>query len=98
MIDRREVYLLLRQIPQGKITTYKEIAIAIGTKGYRAIGKIVSQNNDIPKTPCHRVVESNGKVGGYAKGQKEKIKLLKKEGINIENNQILDFNRKLHKF
>lgn len=98
MINQKEVYLLLRQIPQGKVTTYKEIAIALNSTGYRAIGKIIGKNDDIPKTPCHRVVRSNGEIGEYTKGQKQKIMLLQKEGIAIKNSQILDFNQKLHKF
>jgi O6-methylguanine-DNA--protein-cysteine methyltransferase len=49
-------------------------------KAYRAVGNILNKNYD-PKIPCHRVVRSDGKTGGYNRGDKKKIELLKKEGV-----------------
>ncbi|MBM5782949.1 MAG: MGMT family protein [Pelagibacterales bacterium] len=72
MIDSAEVYKLLCQIPKGRVTTYKEIANQIRTKGYQAIGKIVGANPNAPKVPCHRVVKSNGSISGYAFGIEKK--------------------------
>lgn len=81
-------YNVLRKVPKGKITTYKEIAKALNSKAYRAVGTAMNKNPYAPEVPCHRVINSNGKIGGFASGTKNKIKLLKKEGIIIKNNKI----------
>lgn len=81
-------YELLRKVPKGKITTYKEIAKSLGTKAYRAVGNAMNKNPYAPKIACHRVIKSNGEIGGFASGIKNKINLLKKEGIKIENGKI----------
>lgn len=81
-------YELMRKIPKGKVTTYKSLALALQTKAYRAIGQICGKNPDAPNTPCHRVISSNGTLGGYAFGLDKKKELLKKEGIEIKNNKI----------
>ncbi len=90
---REECYNLVKKIPRGKITTYKEIAKALGSKGYRAVGNALNNNPNLISVPCHRVVKSNGEVGGYVKGVQQKIELLKSEGIPIENNKIVDFEK-----
>ena len=92
----KKCYSLLKKVPEGKVTTYKSIAEKLNTKAYRAVGSAMNKNPNPIKVPCHRVINSNGKLGGYAKGIKQKIKLLKQEGIEIKNNKI-DFNRYLHK-
>ena len=81
-------YDILRKVPKGKVTTYKALANALGTKAYRAVGTAMNKNPYAPKVPCHRVINSNGELGGFASGLKKKIKLLKKEGIEIKNNKI----------
>lgn len=69
-----------RKIPRGKTATYKEIAKLAGRPGaYRAVGNILNDNYDT-KIPCHRVIRSDGKIGGYNRGAKKKMALLKKEG------------------
>ncbi len=79
-----KVYKAVRKIPKGKTSTYKEIAQIIGHPGaWRAVGNILNKNRD-PEIPCHRVIRSDGKVGGYNQGQRKKIILLKKEGIIIK--------------
>lgn len=83
-----KVYEICRQIPQGKVSTYKEIAHKLNCKAYRAIGNALNKNPYAPKVPCHRVIKNTGEVGGFASGTKNKIKLLKKEGIEIKNNKI----------
>ncbi len=98
MIKKEKVYELLRLIPQGRVTSYGEIARKLKTKAFRAVGRVVSQNRDIPATPCHRVVCSNGDVSGYAFGVDKKIALLKKEGVVVKNNKIVDFKKILYKF
>lgn len=91
-------YSLLRKVPRGKITTYKELANALHSKAYQAVGTAMNKNPYAPAVPCHRVVNSNGEVGGFAHGTKKKIEMLKKEGIPIKNNRIIDFKKYLYKF
>lgn len=82
-------YSLLRKVPKGKVTTYKEIARALHSKAYRAVGNAMNRNPYNSKiVPCHRVVNSDGSVGGFASGQKNKIKMLRAEGVEIKNNKI----------
>ena len=60
--------------------TYKEVARLAGrSKAYRAVGNILNKNRDFKNIPCHRVVRSDGKIGGYALGVKKKEQLLKAE-------------------
>ena len=75
---------LVRKIPRGETRSYKEVAIAAGSPGAaRAVGTIM-RNNYIPDIPCHRVVRSDGNVGGYNRGgTSRKEELLKKEGVDI---------------
>lgn len=84
------VYALCRQIPKGKVSTYKAIADKLGTKAYRAIGKILSRNPYAPKVPCHRVVRSNGEVGGFMGSEENsrKVDLLLSEDVMITNGKI----------
>jgi len=88
-----QVYQLCKQIPQGKVTTYKEIAMVLEMKGYQAIGQVLRKNPYAPTVPCHRVVKSNGSLGGFkgcvfGKEITEKQRLLKKEGVIITENKI----------
>ena len=77
-------------MPRGKVTTYSELAKAVGLKnGQRVIGRIMNKNPYPVVIPCHRVVLSNKKVGGYAWGEKVKSKMLAKEGIKIKKGKIL---------
>ena len=83
-----ECYTLLKKVPLGKVTTYKDIAHALNSKAYRAVGTAMNKNPYAPKIPCHRVVNSNGKVGKFAHGTVEKIKMLRKEGIFVVDGKI----------
>ena len=77
---RQKVYKVLSGIPKGQTMTYKEVAILAGRpKAYRAVGNALNNNPDIKKVPCHRVIKSDGKIGGYVHGTKKKIELLKNE-------------------
>ena len=89
---------LTKKIPKGKVTTYKLIAEKLKTHAYRAVGTALHNNKKPIIIPCHRVVNSSGFVGGYANGIEQKIKLLKKEGINIKNKKIEDFEKVLFRF
>jgi len=91
-------YALLRKVPKGKVTTYKALANALGTRAYRAVGQAMKNNPDIPKTPCHRVVASDGSLGGYAHGTETKISILKGEGIRIKDDKIIDFRKRMFEF
>ena len=82
------VYKVVRKITKGKFLTYKNVAGLTGfPKAWRAVGNILNKNQD-PKIPCHRVIKSNGEIGGYKGGMKKKIYLLKKEGIIIKDGKI----------
>jgi methylated-DNA-[protein]-cysteine S-methyltransferase len=88
-----------KRIPKGRVSTYKELAKAIGKpKAFRAVGNALNKNPFPVKVPCHRVVKSNGFIGGFAKGKKKKIELLKKEGIQVKKNKVKDFKEKLFQF
>ncbi|MBL7169553.1 MAG: MGMT family protein [Candidatus Aenigmarchaeota archaeon] len=97
MTFQEKVWELLKQIPKGRVTTYKIISHKLDTKAYRTVGNACHNNPFAPKVPCHRVVNSSGKVGGFATGIENKIKLLEKEGIKIKNNQIQNFEEVLFK-
>lgn len=83
-----ECYSILSRVPKGKVTTYKEIAKKLKTKAYRAVGNAMNKNPYAPEIACHRVIRSNGDVGGFAHGTKKKIEMLKKEGIDIKKRKI----------
>ena len=91
ILIKEHCYNLLAQIPKGKITTYKILADIMGLKSYRYIGKIIGQNTNLITIPCHRVVLSSGKIGGYNLGADKKQKLLISENIPIINNKIQNF-------
>ncbi|HEY4511185.1 MAG TPA: MGMT family protein [Candidatus Paceibacterota bacterium] len=77
----RRVFAVVAKIQRGKTMTYKQVAKAAGRPyAYRAVGNILSTNYN-PKIPCHRVVRSDGKLGGYNRGGwHRKLKRLKEEG------------------
>ncbi len=96
---QQKIFKKLLEVPKGKITTYGELAKAVGLKnGQRAVGKILNKNPYPVIIPCHRVVMSTGKIGGYAYGEHVKIKMLNDEGIKIENDKIVDLKNTLYRF
>ena len=95
----KKIYKKLLQVPKGKITTYGELAKAVGmTNGQRAVGRIMNKNPYPVIIPCHRVIKSDGSVGGYAYGEKIKSNMLKKEGLEIKNGKVLDLEKIIHRF
>lgn len=98
MLFKEKVLKLTKKIPKGRVTTYKIIAEKLNTLAYRAVGTALHNNKRPIIIPCHRVVKSSGFIGGYAKGIKQKIRLLKKEGINIKNKKIINFEKVLFRF
>lgn len=94
-----QCYKLLSTVPAGKVTTYKHLAEALGTKAYRAVGNAMNKNpypRDI--VPCHRVVNTDGRIGGYAGRPQEKVKRLSEEGIIIRDKKVQNFKAVLHTF
>ena len=95
----QKIYKKLLEVPKGQITTYGELAKAVGLKnGQRIIGKIMNKNPYPVIIPCHRVVMSTGKIGGYAYGEQIKINLLTDEGIQIKNGKIIDLKNRIYRF
>ena len=81
-----KVWSYLKKIPKGKVKTYAQVAKAIGKpKAVRAVANAIGKNPFPPKIPCHRVIRSDGKLGGYSGngGIKTKKKLLKNEGFSF---------------
>lgn len=91
-------YELLERIPEGKVTTYKEMANALDTKAWRAVGTAMAKNSNLVVIPCHRVVRSDGAIGEYALGPDKKCKLLIKEGVAVENGRIKNLGEVMHRF
>ena len=82
-----KVWKLLKKIPPGKVITYKEIAVFLNMpNAARAVANACAKNPFPPSIPCHRVIRSDGKLGGYSGpgGLKTKKKLLKKEGYSLK--------------
>ncbi len=99
----QRVYQQLRKVPAGKVTTYKALAQSLGTKSYQAVGTAMKNNPYAPEVPCHRVVKTNGMIGGfmgYMTGQtiEKKRQMLQTEGIEFEGVKIKDFEKKLFQF
>ena len=89
-----DVYNLLLKIPAGKVSTYGDLAKALGNPlASREIGRILGRNPNPIRVPCHRIVMSDGKVGGYTYGSDRKRELLEKEGISFGNGIVSDFKR-----
>jgi len=80
---KAKVLAVVKKIPEGQVLTYVEVAKRAGSaRAFRAVGNILNQNYN-PNIPCHRVVRSDGKIGGYNRGIDNKKRLLKKEGIRL---------------
>ena len=83
---QKKVWLEITKIPIGKTITYKELAMRIGKpNAYRAVANACAKNPLLEIIPCHRVIRSDGSLGGYSGkgGSKTKRLLLKKEGITF---------------
>ena len=100
---QRKVLELLMRIPKGKVTTYGEIARALGRdSSSRAVGNAVRNNPYPVRIPCHRVIRSSGEIGGFGgdlTGKKVamKIKLLTEEGVHIDRMGRIDLQEYLVK-
>ena len=92
-----KLFKLLQKIPKGKITTYKILAQKLKIHP-RTAGIILKNNEDPILYPCYKVVASNGKLGGYNLGEKKKIQFLKRDGIKIKGDKVINFTERLHAF
>jgi len=88
---RQRVLKIVSQIPAGQILTYQEVAWLAGRpRAYRSVGNILNKNYNL-QIPCHRVIRSNGLLGGFNRGAKAKKKLLRSEkNNNVGRHSILE--------
>lgn len=98
-----KVWKLMQRIPKGRVTTYSMIAKKLNTRAYRAVGNACRRNPYAPRVPCHRVVRTDGTVGGFGgktsgKTVEKKIRLLRKENVEIKNGKITNFEKVLFRF
>ncbi len=97
-----KVYEVCRKIPRGRVSTYKSIAEALGTRAYRAVGRALKDNPDPGATPCYRVLNSKGELYGF-QGKKTKMaldnkkKLLEEEGIEFNGDSAVNFKKVFYK-
>lgn len=81
-----QVYRVVRRIPKGRTRTYRWVAEQLGDPGLaRAVGNALSRNPYAPDVPCHRVIKSDGTLGGFAWGLKKKLEMLREEGALPHN-------------
>jgi len=81
---QKKVYKVIFGIPTGEVRSYKWVACKLGrASAARAVGNALNKNPYAPLVPCHRIIKSDGTIGGYAKGVKAKRKILKWEGIEL---------------
>lgn len=92
-----KVWALTARIPQGKVTTYAQIAHKLGGRGYRAVGNALNRNPYAPAVPCHRVVGSRGQLTGFFHGVEQKRRLLAREGVPFVSDRV-DLSRCLFEF
>ena len=95
---QKRVYDALRRIPRGKVTTYKLLGDYVGCRCYRAVGQALRQNPFAPGGPCHRVIASDGTLGGFAGRRsgaqlRRKLELLKSEGVRFTRAKLADRDR-----
>ena len=91
MTFRQKVYDILRTVPKGKVVTYGQLAKLAGSpQASRAVGMCMKKNPDAPRTPCHRVVASDGSLHGYSGGNgiSTKHKMLLEEGVSFNGNNV----------
>ncbi len=81
MTFNQKVWAMTARVPRGRVTTYGELARALGTKAYRAVGNAMNKNPYAPGVPCHRVVGSDRSLTGFAAGLEKKRKMLANEGV-----------------
>ena len=96
---KESVYKIVQKIPRGRVSTYAMVAKAAGSPGAaQAVGNAMRENKKPfykpgkNRVPCHRVVKSDGTLGGFSGGIRKKIELLRSEGVKVVKGKIVDFN------
>jgi methylated-DNA-[protein]-cysteine S-methyltransferase len=95
---QQKVYNALILIPKGKITTYKALWDFIGCKSAQAIGQALTRNPHAPQVPCHRVIKTDGTIGGYAFWVSEKQRILAEEWVYFDTKNTLVDSKNLYFF
>ncbi|MCK4859691.1 MAG: MGMT family protein [Candidatus Omnitrophica bacterium] len=99
MLFSERVLEVIKRIPEGKVATYGGVARALGKpRAWRAVGGALNKNRRPVVVPCHRVIMSDGGVGGYSSGVDEKIALLRKEGVAVKDGKVVDLKDHLYEF
>lgn len=83
-----KVWAMTARIPRGSVVTYGQIARALGNRAYRAVGSALNRNPYAPGVPCHRVVGSDGKLTGFARGLAAKRRMLIDEGVTVVGDRV----------
>lgn len=83
-----KVWAITARIPRGKVVTYGQIAKALRSRAYRAVGGALNRNPYAPSVPCHRVVGSDGKLTGFARGLAAKRRMLIAEGVTVTGDRV----------
>ncbi len=84
----QKVWAVTTRIPTGQVSTYGRIARKLGTRAYRAVGRALGRNPYAPAVPCHRVVGSDGRLTGFARGLAAKRRMLREEGIEVRGGRV----------
>lgn len=84
----QKVWALTSRVKRGKVTTYGEIARALNSQAYRAVGNAMNRNPFAPQVPCHRVVGSDGTLTGFAGGLAKKRQMLADEGVAMRGKRV----------
>jgi methylated-DNA-[protein]-cysteine S-methyltransferase len=88
MSFNQRVWAMTARVPKGRVVTYGDVARALGTKAYRAVGNALNRNPYAPTVPCHRVVGADGSLTGFGGGLELKLKLLREEGVPFTNGKV----------
>lgn len=93
------VLALCQCIPCGRVSTYGQLAKALGRpRAARAVGSVLRKNKYLVKIPCRRIVLSDGRIGNYQTGRTRKMKLLESEGVRVKKGRVVEFDKYLFKF
>ena len=92
-----DVYDLVKMIPRGKVTTYREIARKLGITAHE-VGWALNRNQNLEGIPCYRVVMSDGSIGGYILGVNLKQRMLSEDGVGVVKGMVINFEEKLFRF
>jgi len=93
----------MERIPKGRVTTYALIARKLNTRAYQAVGNACRRNPYAPRVPCHRVVKTDGRVGGFGgktsgRNVERKIQMLRNEHVHVVNGRVMDFEKVVFRF